>query len=306
MSRVSCAGCIMGCVLLALGTQAAWPATYVSTDVPQTGNPISSRIAVPDNLMVEKATVTIDNLEALESIAYLGSTSGISVELQSPNNSNAGLLGYSGRTCYEGNPCQYEHSYHNLTFDDAIWGYPGIDGFTNPALDSSVPSWGDALSVFQSENSGGTWTLRVSMPNAPLSLATLTGWHLTIEGCEQNPEGCPQPVFDGVYEMGRELCLCVPCPVSTTSTFAWAKDSEPLTDDGRILGANARTLHITSLDIGDAGVYSCTYDDGAMAPSVYEKTIQVVTRVPAVGPLGMVLLTTICGALVVILRRGRV
>ena len=112
-------------------------------------------------------------------------------------------------------------------------------------------------------------------------------------------------MFGNVYKVGQDLCLTAPCPVSATSTYAWAKDSEPLVDDARVSGADERTLRIASLDTNDAGVYSCSYDDGSKAPALYEKQIQVVTQVPASGLVGIVLLATICSALAIVTQRRR-
>lgn len=105
----------------------------------------------------------------------------------------------------------------------------------------------------------------------------------------ENPEGCPKP-YGGTYEAGDDLCLCVPWPVSSTSTYAWAKDGVPLTDSGRIYGANARTLHIILLTIEDSGLYTCTYDDSAKAIQVFEAPVRVVDELPALNTLGLIAL----------------
>lgn len=302
---------IIACALLFPGVQAAWPATYVSTDLPKTGNPISSQIVVPDNLMVEKATITVEALEALECVPYMGSSPGMSLELRSPDNSAVTLLmpGYKmygsvlvcPRYCYDGMPCSYTHHFDNVTFDDTCensW----IDSFEDPGSGHSVttPYW--ELSLLSGEAARGIWTLNVSVHEHPSSYINLSGWHLTIEGCEENPDGCAEPVFNNIYQVGGDLCVCVPCPVSDTSTYEWAKDDVPLTDDARVSGANERTLHITGLDSSDAGTYSCLYDDGSKAPAEYRTEVRVVTEVPVSSSWAIVLLIGICGSLGIFFR----
>lgn len=124
------------------------------------------------------------------------------------------------------------------------------------------------------------------------------------EECVENPEGCPKPL-GGDYEIGSDLCLCVPCPVSSSSSYAWAKDGIALTNGGRIIGANARTLQIALLTTSDSGLYSCTYDDGAKAIQVFEAQVTIVEEIPALGTLGMTLLAVAGGALGLLARRKR-
>lgn len=122
--------------------------------------------------------------------------------------------------------------------------------------------------------------------------------------CVENPEGCPRPL-GGDYEIGSDLCLCVPCPVSSSSTYAWAKDGIALANGGRIIGAKARTLQIALLTTSDTGLYSCTYDDGAKAVQVFEAQVNVVANIPALGMLGLMVLVVAGGALGLLARRKR-
>ena len=124
------------------------------------------------------------------------------------------------------------------------------------------------------------------------------------EACIENPEGCPRPL-GGDYEIGSDLCLCVPCPVAASSTYAWTKDGVPLSNGGRIIGANARTLQIALLTTSDSGLYSCTYDDGAKAVQVFEAQVTVVEEIPAMGMLGLIVLAAAGGALGLLARRKR-
>lgn len=122
------------------------------------------------------------------------------------------------------------------------------------------------------------------------------------EACVENPEECTAST-SGVYEAGQDLCLCVPCPVSSASAYAWMKDAVPLTNGGRIYGANERTLGVLMLELSDSGVYSCTYDDGSKMLKEYEVEVTVVKELPALGSLGIIMLTTICGVLGILARR---
>ena len=129
-----------------------------------------------------------------------------------------------------------------------------------------------------------------------------------VEGeveCVENPEGCPRPL-GGDYEIGNDLCLCVPCPVSSSSTYAWAKDGIALANGGRISGAKARTLQIVMLTTSDTGLYSCTYDDGTKVVQVFEAQVNVVEEIPAMGMLGLMVLAAAGGALGLLVRKRRV
>jgi len=128
-----------------------------------------------------------------------------------------------------------------------------------------------------------------------------------VEGeveCVENPEGCPRPL-GGDYEIGSDLCLCIPCPVSSGSTYTWAKDSTPLANGGRVSGANARTLQIVMLTTGDSGLYSCTYNDGTKAIKVFEAQVTVVDQIPVMGTLGLIVLAAAGGALGLLARKKR-
>lgn len=130
-----------------------------------------------------------------------------------------------------------------------------------------------------------------------------SGWTFRMENpvegegepCVDNPEQCAKPQ-GGNYVEGDDLCLCVPCPVSDTSSYSWLKDGTPLTNGGRIMGVNERTLQIILLTMDDSGVYSCAYDDGSKSEQLFEAQVNVVEQVPAISTLGMIALITACGA----------
>lgn len=111
--------------------------------------------------------------------------------------------------------------------------------------------------------------------------------------CTENPEQCPKPA-GGIYTIGDTLCLCVPCPVAEATVYTWKKDGIAITNGGRIFGADARTLQILLLEAGDAGLYSCTYDDGGKSEQVFEAQVNVVEQTPAAGMLGLAMLVTTC------------
>jgi hypothetical protein len=130
------------------------------------------------------------------------------------------------------------------------------------------------------------------------------GWTFRLEGilegegeeCIDNPELCTKPLGDHYVE-GDYLCMCVPCPVSDTSTYSWAKNGTLLANGGRIYGVNKRTLRIAFLETGDSGLYSCTYDDGSKSTQVFESQVTVVKKVPAMSALGIIALFAVCGTL---------
>ncbi|HNT89899.1 MAG TPA: immunoglobulin domain-containing protein, partial [Candidatus Hydrogenedentes bacterium] len=86
--------------------------------------------------------------------------------------------------------------------------------------------------------------------------------------CVNNPEGCAQP-HGGLYRVGDELCLSVPCPVSLGSGFDWRKNGAPLSDGGRVSGVTTRTLRVMALQVADSGTYTCAYEDGAKAQQTF-------------------------------------
>lgn len=92
--------------------------------------------------------------------------------------------------------------------------------------------------------------------------------------------GCVKPP-SGFYEVGEDLCLVVPEPVSAYSAYMWRRNGAPLPDEPRVIGADDRKLLIVSLVEEDSGVYTCTYDDGSKAEAVYTVHVTVVPNVPA-------------------------
>ena len=123
------------------------------------------------------------------------------------------------------------------------------------------------------------------------------------EVCVENPEQCPKPA-GGVYTVGDNLCLCVPCPVSETTAYTWRKDGTPLTSGGRIFGADERTLQILLLEADDGGLYSCAYDDGGKALHLFEAQVTVVEQTPAASLVGLAALVTACAAFGIRVRRS--
>ena len=122
--------------------------------------------------------------------------------------------------------------------------------------------------------------------------------------CTENPEQCPKPV-GGIYTIGDTLCLCVPCPVAEATSYTWKKDGITLANGGRIFGAEERTLQILLLEAADAGLYSCTYDDGGKSVQLFEAQVTVVEQTPAMGLLGIAFLVTACAALGIRSRKQR-
>ena len=107
---------------------------------------------------------------------------------------------------------------------------------------------------------------------------------------------CPDctPTSATMYEVGENVCLRVPDPVSPTTAYKWSKDGESLED--RVERDNCRTLELPNVQVGDSGTYQCAYDNGQLkVMATYNVSIQVGERVPAAGPIGLALLALACG-----------
>lgn len=115
------------------------------------------------------------------------------------------------------------------------------------------------------------------------------------EQCIENPEGCRKPL-GGVFEVGDDLCLCIPCPVSESSSFSWTKDDVPLADGERIFGVTERTLQILSLTLSDSRMYRCTYDTGLKDVAVFEAQVTVIEKIPVAGVISLALVLVTGGA----------
>lgn len=99
------------------------------------------------------------------------------------------------------------------------------------------------------------------------------------EQCTNNPDGCLKPT-GGIYQVGEDLCLSVPCPVSPLSMYAWSKDGMALENGGRVFGVGERTLEIFNLQVADSGLYTCAYDDWSKGMQVFEAHVTVAEQLP--------------------------
>jgi ELWxxDGT repeat protein len=164
------------------------------------------------------------------------------------------------------------------------------DILTRDEVEAGMPDVNDVILDGLDENDDGIFDLEELINNAPSE-------------CD--------PLYDCIaqtfYEVGDNLCLSVPCPVSQFSSFQWMKDGVSLVDDEfHIQGATTRTLEIFGLVLQDAGSYSCIYNTGAKAPAAYNVYITVAENVPVSGAVGLTaltLLSAVSGA--VVLRRRK-
>ncbi len=92
----------------------------------------------------------------------------------------------------------------------------------------------------------------------------------------------------GTVAVGSNVCLGV--PTSTGHTFQWSFNDAPLLD-GRTIGSTCQWLHISNVQLADAGVYKCTYNDGAKAVQTYTTKLQVAAALPVGGTLVLTLVT---------------
>ncbi|HNR31857.1 MAG TPA: hypothetical protein PKI11_13290, partial [Candidatus Hydrogenedentes bacterium] len=98
----------------------------------------------------------------------------------------------------------------------------------------------------------------------------------------QNVADCYRS-YSGLYEVGDDLCLSVPCPVAPDATYLWTRNGVPIEEDERIAGVTERTLRILQLTTADSGVYRCVYDSGMKADEEYAAFVTVANFVPAAG-----------------------
>ncbi len=102
----------------------------------------------------------------------------------------------------------------------------------------------------------------------------------------------------GIFEVGTDICLRVPDPVATNSTYTWTKLNGNL--EGRGLNTNCRSLWIPNAQIEDSGTYICEYDNGQKSPSTYTFQVIITEELPISSILTHLLLTsfvTICAVL---------
>ncbi len=107
----------------------------------------------------------------------------------------------------------------------------------------------------------------------------------------------------GTVAVGSNVCLGV--PTTTGNAFQWYFNNVALAD-GRAFGSQCQWLHISNVQLADAGVYKCMYNDTAKAGKTYTTTLAVAAAVPASGTLALALLTGLlsaCAALVLV--RGK-
>jgi hypothetical protein len=92
------------------------------------------------------------------------------------------------------------------------------------------------------------------------------------------------------------LTLHVPAGLTA---YQWKQDGEPLSDDGRIEGVNTDTLIFDPLQESDAGVYTCTFDNGVPKAEVttnpFVLTVLAPGSLPVAGILGLGLLLASLG-----------
>jgi len=119
---------------------------------------------------------------------------------------------------------------------------------------------------------------------------------LDVETWLAEASECPDcsPSNATLREVGDDMCLRVPDPVSPTTLYKWSKDGQSL--EWRVARDNCRTLELLDAQIEDSGTYQCVYDDGqSKTTATYSVSIQVADQVPALGPMGVVLLALVCG-----------
>lgn len=186
----------------------------------------------------------------------------------------------------------------------------GSEGYLLPGgIQFVAPDSGNVVALLDPTGNRSFYTV-VFNPAEQTLIAMVEGAYLGEAylvdlACADNPEGCAQP-RGGLYEVGDDLCLSIPCPVVFGSTFDWRKDGVALSDGGRISGTGTSTLHVMALEIEDSGTYTCTYEDGANLSQTFVAQVQVGDQVPAAGAASLAALAFASAATgVSCLRRAR-
>ncbi len=106
--------------------------------------------------------------------------------------------------------------------------------------------------------------------------------HFASEGHEGEEEGEGEHEHEAnshvIRKSGASLSLFIPDPVGDLQPFQWFKDGVPLVNDGRVIGADTRTLQISSLVIEDTGDYTAEYEGHNKHGLTYAVRVDVVTR----------------------------
>lgn len=118
---------------------------------------------------------------------------------------------------------------------------------------------------------------------------------------------------EGSYKTGDFVRIPVLDRPKSNSTFQWFRNGVPIANEkeGRITGANARALTISSLEVGDAGAYTCNYT--RWYPTTYQQTtygpinitVRDVSGMPVGGlvTLSMLVLTFGAGGVLVVRKK---
>lgn len=82
----------------------------------------------------------------------------------------------------------------------------------------------------------------------------------------------------GIFEVGTNICLRVPDPVATNSTFTWTKQNGNLEERG--LNTHCRSLWIPNAQVEDTGIYICEYNNGQKSNAKYEFHVIISEELP--------------------------
>ncbi len=106
----------------------------------------------------------------------------------------------------------------------------------------------------------------------------------------------------GAVSEGGTLTLTGP---ADGTDYYWEKDGEALSDDApRVTGTTSQTLSFTSVEAGDAGVYTVYFNDGTGVQSAsYTLEVSAAGDLPVAGGIGLALASLAMG--IIAARRAR-
>lgn len=114
---------------------------------------------------------------------------------------------------------------------------------------------------------------RMTLSAARMAAAVAIIFGVTLNAAAEH--GDPPAAAIALHVVGETLSLTIPAPIEESEPIQWFKDDVALANGGAISGAQARTLQVSALTLGDAGVYSAEYQEHAKHGLTYTVAVFV-------------------------------